>query len=427
MEQLMQYVWKHRLWRSEDMVTNDGHAVRVLDPGLHNTDAGPDFFNAKVEIDGRVWVGNVEIHVRASDWRRHGHDHDKAYDNVILHVVDKDDAPVYRTTGERIPQLVLQCSPRFGERYAQLVNANVDLPCAASLAHMPKLAVTEWVEALAFERLHGKVERLRELRDLYCGSWEDICYVTLARTLGFGINGDAMERLARRTPLRLLHKHSDSLLQVEALLFGQAGLLGNPQQMSDPYYSQLTREYAFLANKFSLHSMEGEVWKMFRIRPQNFPMRRIALLAHYVEGGFALMRHLLEAHDEASLRELFQVELTGYWSTHYTFGKESPRASQALSNASIDIVLINMVAPLYYAYGELTGNDQMTNRAVSLLEQLPPERNNIVSAFALAGIPARDALTSQALIQLRRNYCEPRKCIYCKLGHRMLKEAAHAP
>ena len=267
MEQLLQYVWQHRLWRSEDMVTNDGHRVRVLDPGLLNRDAGPDFFNAKVEIDGNVWVGKVEIHVRATDWRRHGHDRDRAYDNLVLHVVQYDDAPVYRTNGERIPQVVLECSPRFGESLDCLVNARTELPCASQLSQIPALAITEWVQALAFERLHGKVDHLRELRDLYAGSWEDVCYVSLARTLGFGINSDALERLARRTPLRLLHKHCDSLLQLEALLLGQAGLLQDVKDNGDPYVEQLRREYAFLANKFSLRPMEDAAWKLFRIRP----------------------------------------------------------------------------------------------------------------------------------------------------------------
>lgn len=427
MERLMQYVWQHRLWCSEDMTTNDGRRVRVLDPGLLNTDAGPDFFNAKVEIDGHVWVGNVEIHVRASDWHRHGHDTDKAYDNVILHVVDKDDAPIQRTNGELIPQLVLQVSPRFGESYNNLVNAKVQLPCAKQLLSVPHLTITEWVEALAFERLHGKVERLRELHDLYNGSWEDVCYVTLARTLGFGLNSDALERLARRTPLRLLHKHSDSLLQLEALLMGQAGLLQddvNQGNANDPYVQQLQREYAFLANKFSLKPMESEAWRLFRIRPQNFPYRRIALLAHFVYGGFNLMQCIMETTTVQQLRELFQVELTGYWANHYTFGKASPTATRALSASSIDVVLINMVATLFYARGEMTDDFSLCERAISLLEALKPEQNSIVATFEVAGIKADDALTSQALIQLRRNYCDTRKCLYCKIGHWLLSRAA---
>ncbi|MBQ6080000.1 MAG: DUF2851 family protein [Muribaculaceae bacterium] len=420
MEGLLQYIWQHRLWLSEDMVTNDGRKVRVIDPGLLNTDAGPDFFNAKVEIDGHLWVGNVEIHVRASDWKRHHHDEDPAYDSVILHVVEKDDAPVQRINGELIPQVELRVSPRFNECYDRLVNATVELPCAARLKEVPSLTVTEWIEALAFERLHGKVDRVRELYDRYNGSWEDICYVMLARTLGFGINNDAFERLARVTPLRLLHKHSDSITQVEALLFGQAGLL-NGSHDNDSYYQQLTREYAFLANKFSLHPIEGSAWRLFRSRPQNFPYRRIALLAQFVHGGFNLMNDILTAAGDAkALRQLFDIELSGYWTTHYSFGKPSPGAGRALSNSSIDIVLINTVAPLYYARGEMTDDNEMIDCAVALLEDLRPEKNSIVTMFSNAGIRCDDALTSQALIQLRRNYCEARKCIYCRLGHRLL-------
>ncbi|MBR5170705.1 MAG: DUF2851 family protein [Muribaculaceae bacterium] len=419
MEGLLQYIWQHKLWLSEDMVTGDGRKVRVIDPGLLNTDAGPDFFNAKVEIDGHLWVGNVEIHVRASDWKRHHHDEDPAYDNVILHVVEKDDAPVYRTGGEIIPQVALRVSPRFNECYDRLVNAKVELPCAARIKEIPQLTVTEWIEALAFERLHSKVDRVRELYERYHGSWEDICYVMLARTLGFGINNDAFERLARVTPLRLLHKHSDSILQVEALLFGQAGLL-NGAYSDDTYFQQLTREYAFLANKFSLRPIEGTAWKLFRSRPQNFPFRRIALLAQFIQGGFNLMNDILNAGDTKALRQLFDIELSGYWTTHYSFGKPSPGAGRALSDSSIDIVLINTVAPLYYARGEMTDDYGMTDRAIALLEDIRPERNSIVALFTKAGIKCEDALTSQALIQLRRNYCETRKCIYCRLGHRLL-------
>ncbi len=426
MEGLLQYIWQHKLWLSEDMVTNDGRRVRVIDPGLLNTDAGPDFFNAKVEIDGHLWVGNVEIHVRASDWKRHHHDEDPAYDSVILHVVEKDDAPVHRINGELIPQVELRVSPRFNECYDRLINATVELPCAARIKEVPQLTVTEWIEALAFERLHGKVDRVRELYDRYNGSWEDICYVMLARTLGFGINNDAFERLARVTPLRLLHKHSDSILQVEALLFGQAGLL-NGVHDSETYYQQLTREYAFLANKFSLRPIEGSAWRLFRSRPQNFPYRRIALLAQFVHGGFNLMNDILDAAgDTSALRELFDVELSGYWATHYSFGKPSPSAGRALSSGSIDIVLINVVAPLYYARGEMTDDYTMTDRAIELLEDLRPERNSIVTMFQNAGIRCDNALTSQALIQLRRSYCEARKCIYCRLGHRLLATDARS-
>ncbi len=424
MEKLMQYVWKHRLWRSEDMVTNTGKKVRVVDPGLLNTDAGPDFFNAKIEIDGHMWVGNVEMHYRATDWKRHRHDSDKAYDSVILHVVAKDDAPVRRTNGELIPQLVLEVSPQFNADYASLVGATIEVPCATKIKQVPHLTIVEWVEGLAFERLHGKVERIHQLLDSFNGSWEDVCYVTLARNFGFGINNDAFERLARRTPLRLLGKHSDSVLQIEALLFGQAGMLDAQKPGMDSYYNQLCTEYAFLSNKFQLTPMEKESWKLFRIRPQNFPYRRIAMLAQFIEGGFRMMNRILEAEGEKEMRALFEVELSGYWTKHYTFGKPNERATATLSRSSIDIILINTVAPLLYAYGELTGNYEMTDKSIKLLEDLRAENNSIVSHFVAYGIDCPDALTSQALVQLKREYCDARKCIYCKIGHHLLSKAA---
>ena len=421
----MHYVWQHRLWKMGAMTTNDGRHVRVIDPGLLNSDAGPDFFNAKVEIDGQMWVGNVEMHLRASDWHRHGHDNDRAYDSVVLHVVQKDDAPVYRSNGERIPQMELQVSPQFTSSYDALVFSREQLPCASMIPQVPSLTITEWMQRLAFERLHGKVQRLKDLLELYNGSWEDVCYVTLSRNLGFGVNSDAFERLARRTPLRLLHKHSDSLLQLEAMLLGQAGLLGGQPHAGDDYYARLCSEYDFLRNKFSLTPMEPESWKLFRLRPQNFPFRRIAMLAQLVHRGFNLMHSILDAPDVKELRALFAVQLTGYWTQHFTFDRPSPGAARALGDHSIDIILINTVAPLFYACGELTGDDALVDRAIGLLEDVRPEKNAIVDQFRFAGIPCDDALTSQALIELRREYCERRKCIYCKIGHHLLSVAAH--
>ena len=428
MEKLMQYVWEHRLWNPAGMTTNDGKKIRILDPGLRNDDAGPDFFNAKIEIDGCLWAGNVEIHYRASDWRRHGHDKDAAYDSVILHVVDKDDAPVFRSNGERIPQMVMQCSPRFVERYSALVDGKAELPCKKVIASLSPLEVAEWIESMAFERLQTKTERVRRLLELYNGNWEAACYVTFARNIGFGTNNDAFERLAKSLPLQLLHKHSDSLTQIEALFFGQAGMLENYQQYADNnYYRQLCREYAFLKNKFSLRRPDGLVWKSFRMRPQNFPCRRIAMLAGYVYGGFRLMADILDADgDIAKLRELFAVSLTGYWSTHYSFSGEpaASGASQAIGRGAVDVILINTVVPLYYAYGTLTDNYGRVESATHILEQLKPENNRITALFANAGLKIDNALASQAAIQVRNEYCNPRKCLYCRVGHKLLSAAA---
>lgn len=424
MEKLMQYIWQHWLWSLSEMRTVDGKPIRIIDPGILNTDSGPDFFNAKIEIDGHLWAGNVELHTRASDWKRHNHDKDKAYDSVILHVVEKDDAPVYRSNGELIPQMELKYAHDFSSKYADLVNSTNSLPCATQIKNTPPLVIAEWIQSLAFERLQSKTERIKALYDTFCGSWEDVCYVTLARNLGFGINNDAFERLAKRTPLRLLHKHCDSMLQIEALLFGQAGMLDQDLYPHDPYYQQLCQEYAFLANKFSLTPMNADAWKSFRIRPQNFPHRRIAMLAHYIYDGFRLMEAILNAHEEEDLRELFCVELSGYWSNHYSFGNTSSFTPKALGNSSIDIILINTVAPLYYAHATINGNWENAERATDLLETVKPEKNSITEMFVRAGIKCDNALFSQALIQAKREYCDTRKCLYCAIGHRLLSQAA---
>ncbi len=425
MEKLMQYVWQHRLWVQQDMRTVDGRVVQVIDPGQLNTNAGPDFFNAKVKIDGKMWVGNIEIHVRASDWKRHNHNNDPAYDSVILHIVEKDDIAVYRSNGELIPQLRMPCAPDFHARYNALVGqASTELPCSAIISQLPSIYLTDWVATLAHERLYGKVNRINNLLERTTGDWEETCYITLSRNLGFGINSDAFERLALSLPLRFMGKHSDSLLSIEALLFGQSGLLDNAP-IDDPYVARLKAEYGFLANKFSLQRPENLGWRMARMRPPNFPHRRIALLAMLIHGGFRLMSSIISAPDEKSLRSLFKAELTGYWASHYNFDAPSRRQSQALSDGSIDIILINTVAPLIYAYGLSRDDNDTCDRAMLMLQSLKPERNSIIELFNRAGIKSPDAFTTQALIQLRREYCEPRKCLYCRIGHRMLSAKAH--
>lgn len=423
-ERLMHYIWQHRLWAPEGLTTVDGRTIRVLDPGLLNTDQGPDFFNAKIEIDGHLWAGNVEMHIRATDWYRHHHDADMAYDSVVLHVVERDDCAVTRANGDVIPQCVMRVSPLFEERYRQLTSTLQELPCGKFLADIPPLTVTEWVEALAFERLHGKVERIEEFLAASHGSWEDATFTLLSRNLGFGINSEAFERLARRTPLRILNRHSDSPTQIEALLFGQAGLLNPIDFSDDTYFQQLCREYAFLAHKYDLQPMESSSWRFFRIRPQNFPHRRIALLARCIEGGFSLFHQIIDATDAAAVRDIFDKHLSGYWLNHYTFGSAASGSLKALSAASIDILIINTAAPLIYAYGACTDNYPITERAIAILEGTRPERNSIVKLFEFYGIKADNALRTQALIQLRRNYCEARKCIYCRFGHRLLSAAA---
>lgn len=427
MEKLMQYVWQHRLFDPTKLTTVDGRKLRVIDVGRLNTDSGPDFFNAKIGVDGCVWAGNVEIHRRASDWRRHNHHLDPAYDSVVLHVVEVPDAQVYRTNGEEIPTLVLSCSPMFRTDYEALVAHSATQSCARHIDTLDPVLLADWVASLAIERLQSKAQRLRDWLDLYRGSWEEVCYIVVARSMGFGINGDAFERLARSLPLLFMQKHADSLPQVEAFLFGQAGLLVEGENAGDDYYARLTSEYAFLRNKFGLTPINPDSWKFFRLRPANFPHRRIAMLAQYIHRGFNLFSRICEAGSDEELRALFKVELSGYWTTHYLFGHASPETSAVLGEGAIDIVLINAVAPLLYAYGSYIGNETMTDRALSLLESIKPEKNAIVRRFAALGIAAANALESQAVIQLNNEYCQAHKCLYCRIGHKLLSRSAMKP
>lgn len=415
----MHYVWQYRLITHDDMVTVDGRRVTVIDPGRHNNDAGPDFFNAKVRIGDDLWAGDVEMHVRASDWHRHGHDNDPAYDSVVLHVVDSDDTAVTRRNGETIPQMTMHCSPQFHERYSMLVGrSDIDLPCAQELSGIASLHINGWLTALAYERVYAKADAFTEILDSLSGDWEQATYITLARALGFSVNSEPMQRLARSMPLPFLRKHSDSLTAVEALLFGQASLI--PQGHPDSYTERLAREYEFLAHKFSLRPLQSAGWKMGRTRPQNLPHRRIATLAAFIANDFRIVSRILKAREPEEVIQLLRTPLTGYWAQRFTFGAPGERSSAAMSRSSAIVLVINVAIPLLVAYGTRHGDEAMVQRAFEWLTLLPSESNHIVSLFAAAGIGSRDAFTSQALIQLRRRYCETHSCLFCRIGHRLL-------
>ena len=421
MERLMQFVWQHRLGLRQDMSTVDGSRVRVIDQGALNTDAGPDFFNATVEIGGEVWAGNVEIHVRASDWMRHGHQDDPAYDSVILHVVQYDDMPVRRRDGSVIPQVVMRCTTQAAARCNRLLDSAASmLPCASTVGSLPKIFLTEWLSALGAERLCRKSERILDIVAATGGHWEGAAYVTLARALGFGLNSEPFELLARSVPLAFLNRHADNLLSVEALLFGQGALIPAPADGEDPYVTRLRSEYEFMARKFSLRPVRP-AWKMARTRPQNFPHRRIALLAQRIHRGFYLMGALADASGIDAMRRVLEVELTGFWANHFTFGAPAGGCSpRALGRGSVDSLLINVAVPLLHARAMARDDVGAMQRCVELLHMLDCESNSVVRQFTGAGIECVDAFTSQALIELRREYCEKKKCIYCRWGHRML-------
>lgn len=421
MEALMQYVWQMRLWPTHDMVTVDGERVVVLDPGLINHDAGPDFFNAKLLIGGIEWAGNIEIHVRASDWHRHHHDNDPAYDSVVLHVVDVNDKRITSRDGRVIQQMVMKCAPDFAMRYHALVNdPRRELPCSNEIASLPPLFITEWLASLAMERIYAKADRIRAIVDESNGDWAQAIYVTLARALGFNTNSQPLELLARSMPLKQLLHYTDSPLSVEAMLFGQAGMLEDPSSLP-PYGQQLAQEYNFLKTKHRLQRNTNIVWKMARMRPQNSPHRRIATLAAMVCGPTLTGNNIIRALDEKKARSLFDIMFNPFWSSHYHFtSPQQTTQEKALSYTSVTVLLINVIIPVAVAYAIATGNPDRIEAAVDFLHQLKGETNRITQTFERARILAADAFTSQAMIQLKNEYCDKRKCLLCRIGHRLL-------
>ena len=429
MEKLMQYVWQHRLWQPALMRTVSGQQIHIIDPGRINTDSGPDFFNAKIEIGGRMWAGNVEIHLRASDWHRHHHDGDEAYDSVILHVVRCSDCEIHRSNGELIPQMVMVCDPKFADRYAEMVNGSLDtLGCAAEIPSLDPFHVSDCLCTMAFERLQEKAARIVRISDDNGGNWGEAVYITLARTLGFGLNSDPFERLAMALPLRVMRKHTDNQDAVEGMLFGMAGFLDDIPAEGDDHPNIMAREYQFMRAKFGLVQPRNLGWKMSRMRPQNMPHRRLAALAQpRCTGGLTAADDIVTVQTPAEARRLFDIEMTGYWSRHLNFGAPNTTNVRAFSDRMLDVLIINTVVPVMYAYAHRYGDEAMAERAISFLESLKPEENTIVRMFGSAGIRARNAMESQALIQLRRNYCMNRKCLYCRFGHRFLSRKAAQP
>lgn len=424
MEHLYHYLWKTGL-NGSAFTDVDGAHVEVIDPGIHNQDSGPDFFNSKIKINGVEWIGNVEIHLKASDWFRHGHSEDPAYNNVILHVVAVSDKRIRRNGGNFIPQVELTLPENFFRIYSLLAEVNSDIRCARMFSGLPDLNRTDWLESLAVERMQQKAFRVKEIHEATSGDWEQTCFILLARGLGFGLNGDPFEMMAKSLPLRILHHHSDNPLQLEALLFGQAGMLDATMYMFDEYFQALCREYYFLARKYGLRPLRPGVWKYARTRPQNFPHRRIAFLANACLGGFSLFTRLKEyGHDSESLVKLFDMEAEGYWKSHYSFDTEARDVPYVLSRSSRILLSINVGVPLLYAYAAKTGDIAMAEKVLGIMQDLPGEYNSIIRQWQSLGFEAKDALRSQALIHLRKEYCDKNKCIYCRFGHYFLRRSA---
>lgn len=428
MELLYHYAWHHLMF-GRALQTVRGQQIKVLTPGRHNDDAGPDFIGARLLIDGKEWVGNVEIHVKASDWFRHGHDSDNAYLGVVLHVVVVDDARIKRGGGEEIPQVVAVLPERFFLTYSQLTSDLKSVRCAQWLATLPSLIKEDWLETLIHARLESKAQRLLDYNRSCGGDWEQAVFILLSRALGFGLNGLPFEILAKNLPLKIIYHHSDNLMQIEALLFGQAGMLNGSNHIFDEYYQSLCAEYGFLARKYGLRPMDVSLWKYARTRPQNFPHRRIAILAQALYEGLRFSSSLEDADGDYDLLcALFSWKAADYWRNHSAFGKEEElRPAISLSLGSRHLLMINVAAPFYMASAKLSGNFDKAELAFDLLRSLPAEKNSQIRSWETSSVKAKDASRSQALLHLREQYCDRMRCLDCRFGNYLLRSRIRKP
>lgn len=421
MEQLLHYVWKHKIFPLKELKTTTGQQVEVIDTGLANTDAGPDFFNAKLKLDGVLWIGNIEIHERSSDWFKHGHHADAGYNSVILHIASEIDTEISRSNGERIPQIQLICPEAVRTNYKELLETDSYPPCYRIIPSLPPFTAHSWMTALQMERFEQKATLLNERLKRCQGNWEDAFFITLARNFGFGLNGDAFETWAHRLPFRAVDKHRNDLFQIEAIFFGQAGILEDSD--GDGYYLRLKKEYTYLQHKFGLIPMDASLWRFLRLRPANFPHIRIAQLACLYHRAYGLLSRIMETETLQGVRDILKGGTSEYWLTHYTFGGSSPSRPKTLSKTSLDLLIINTVVTFLYAYGLHKGNRVLCARAGSFLEELKAENNYITRMWEQCGMKASNAADSQALIQLKKEYCDKKKCLYCRIGYEYLKRS----
>ncbi len=422
-EEFLHYLWKYGLYDHDTLRDANGEKIIVVSPGEYNRDSGPDFFNARIVAGGTQWAGNVEIHTKASHFDLHGHNSDHAFDNVILHVVAENDRKVFNSRGGEILTVAIGFDERLYERYLELVSNPCAIACRDDLGKIDHFFISHWLHCLSVERLNEKSAAIEKIYAATGNDWEETFYRMLSRYFGFRVNTQPFEMLAAALPFRIIRKHSDNRFQVEALLFGTAGMLEDSlfrEAIHDEYYRMLVREYRVLASKYSLNPIHGWLWKFSRLRPVNFPTLRISQLAAMLTTAGGIFSRVIETDDTDRLRQLFAIEASDYWDTHFVFGKESRQVRKSTGTVAADILLINAVIPLIFVYGRLRSLPEKCEKAIEMLEYLPPEDNLVTREWLEAGVPATSAFGSQALLQLRNNYCRRRRCLDCRIGCRLV-------
>lgn len=419
-EDLLHYLWQNKLYQPGQHFTCDQQALEIIHPGTKNADAGPDFFNAKIKIGDTLWAGNVELHLREDDWFRHCHHEDSAYDNVILHVVDKPTGETYTSAGRKVPVWRLKYADQLFTRYQSLYFNDQWVACQDQLQWMDEFSIEQWLHRMLIERLEEK-SRLIENWLLTSGNdWDQVFFIMLARSFGFGVNGQPFEMMARQTPLKILLKHSDHLFQLEALLLGQSGFLSS-LDYTDDYTEKLLREYWFLAHKYKLSPIENHLWKFLRLRPSNFPTIRLVQLAALIYQSRGLFDQLHFSLDLQEMFEMLSVTPSKYWNNHYRPGCFSQETKmKPLGRHSRHLIISNTLMPYLFVYYNKRKDEKGKERILDLLFEMEPEKNRIISNWKKMGLKVDSEAKALALIFLKNNYCNHKKCLNCHIGHKVL-------
>lgn len=422
-EFVLHYIWQHKLFVQHELISTDGQKIEVIDVGKPNIHEGPDFFNAKIRIGNTIWAGNVEIHNFASDWNKHRHQSNKNYQNVILHVVKKADVPVFLTDGQKIPQLELTYADEIERNYEALHSNTKWIACEDKLCDVPDIIISEWKSALISERLEQKVKEIDDLLMMNDNNWEETLYLVLCKYFGFSVNNEAFLSLAKSIPWVVILKNCDEIFKLEALLFGQAGLLES-FDCNDEYIRNLTSEYEFFRRKYNLQPMDSSKWRLLRLRPDNFPYIRLAQLASLLSAEQKMFSKLINGTDIKSIVDIFKnVSVSEYWTTHYTPKNKSTSRSKRIGESSIFSLIINVIVPMLFCYGEKTQNQNLKDRAMIFLDNLPPENNYIIRNWNNTGVKIENASDTQSLIYLYKNYCEKKDCLRCRIGFKVLTKS----